>query len=218
MFDGVYKMDINGNIWSIKSNRFLSNKSKCKGLYTLNGKRITKTKEEWKRLTFPECFSIDEELKDIPGFKNYKITKDGRVFSCVKHRFIKPSNSSTSQYLSIKLQVNGKPKHISIHRAVALSWIPNPNNFPVVDHIDRNIYNNHVSNLRWVSVKDNIKNSSIGFRRNTRSCLLFYKDKFIKAFTSVKDCCDYASDKYNISWAMLQKYRTYKEFTIKCND
>lgn len=45
-----------------------------------------------------------------------------------------------------------------IHRAVAMLFIPNPENKPCVDHIDTDIYNNKVDNLRWVTPNENLKN------------------------------------------------------------
>ena len=45
-----------------------------------------------------------------------------------------------------------------VHRAVAEMFIPNPENKPCVDHIDTNILNNHVDNLRWVTQKENNNN------------------------------------------------------------
>lgn len=45
-----------------------------------------------------------------------------------------------------------------VHRAVAELFIPNPDNKPCVDHIDTNTFNNRVSNLRWVTYKENQNN------------------------------------------------------------
>ena len=48
--------------------------------------------------------------------------------------------------------------NISIHRAVAELFIPNPENKPYVDHIDNHKFNNHYTNLRWVTPKENANN------------------------------------------------------------
>jgi hypothetical protein len=50
-------------------------------------------------------------------------------------------------------------KHLYVHRLVALAFIPNddPENKTTVDHIDFNVANNHVSNLRWMNDTENKK-------------------------------------------------------------
>lgn len=61
-----------------------------------------------------------------------------------------------------------KCKTYYIHRLVAETFIPNPENKPAIDHIDRNRDNNDVSNLRWVTIKENAynqKNNIPGVRR-----------------------------------------------------
>jgi len=48
-------------------------------------------------------------------------------------------------------------KNCSVSRLVAITYIPNPNNLPVVRHLDNNKYNNHVSNLEWCTQKTNVR-------------------------------------------------------------
>jgi hypothetical protein len=60
-------------------------------------------------------------------------------------------------YLRISLYDNGYKK-VFIHRLVALAFVPNPNNFPEIDHIDGKPQNNNANNLRWVTHKQNMNN------------------------------------------------------------
>jgi len=97
------------------------------------------------------------EINDYP---NYLIYDDGRVYSKKRKTFLKPQELKQG-YKYNMLYKNGKQKNISIHRLVALHYIPNPNNKPQVDHIDRNTQNNDVSNLRWVTREEQMNNRSI---------------------------------------------------------
>jgi len=54
-----------------------------------------------------------------------------------------------------------KGKRYSVHRLVAETFIPNPNNLPLVDHLDRCRHRNEVGNLRWTDYSGNMKNTEV---------------------------------------------------------
>ena len=76
----------------------------------------------------------------------------------------------------VQLSKNNKVKNFSVHRLVAEAFIPNPNNFPQVNHKDEDKSNNRVSNLEWMTLKRNINYGT----RNKRMALT--KGKNVKAF------------------------------------
>lgn len=87
---------------------------------------------------------------------NYHINEDGRVFSKKRKIFRKPFLDNTTGYLKVILSINGQAKSFSVHRLVARKFLGNPpHNKPQVNHIDGNKLNNKVSNLEWVSNKEN---------------------------------------------------------------
>ena len=102
---------------------------------------------------------------EIEGYHNYLIYEDGKVFSKKRNIFLKATPGKNG-YKCVKLYEDRKKKTITIHRLIALHYIPNPNNYPCVDHKDRDKENNHVSNLRWVTQQMNCQN--IGLRKDNK--------------------------------------------------
>ena len=67
-----------------------------------------------------------------------------------------------------------------LHRVVAKLFIPNPENKPFIDHIDRNKHNNRVDNLRWCTSKENANNpNTIEAHKNAaKQRWIYYKDSY----------------------------------------
>jgi len=97
---------------------------------------------------------------DIKGFEGlYKIFPDGRVWGYKMKRF-RSLSKSRNGYLCITLNKNAKSYNFLIHRLIAIHYIDNPNNLPIVDHINRIILDNRIENLRWVCPSNNIRNQT----------------------------------------------------------
>lgn len=95
-----------------------------------------------------------EHFKAIDGFDNYEISDCGRV-RITKSGKIMKNQIRRNGYYMINLHKKEKIKSMLVHRLVADAFCKNPNELPVVDHIDKNTKNNYYKNLRWVSRSKN---------------------------------------------------------------
>lgn len=90
-------------------------------------------------------------------FYNYVVYEDGRIWSNYTQRYLK--HDIVNNYHQVTLAINNIRTRFKVHRLVAMCFIPNPNNFPQINHIDGNKNNNHVSNLEWCTSYYNNKHA-----------------------------------------------------------
>lgn len=94
----------------------------------------------------------------VVGISDLSVNTDGEFITTRnnKPRYVKKASNG---YLEVRHTVEGHTKGYSAHRLVALTFIPNPLNLPIVNHKDGNKHNNAVSNLEWCDASCNVKHA-----------------------------------------------------------
>lgn len=166
------------------------------------------------------AISEEGELwKSCPEFESkYLISSHGRVMgigtynTCKKGELIKlHKKSGRNGYMQARFYDNGKVKTIEIHTLVAKAFIPNPDNLPMVNHIDEDKTNNHAENLEWCDNLYNIRYS------NAKAVDVYTKEgKFVETLEAVSDVArKYNTDTTNISRCCKSLYGTCNGFQFR---
>lgn len=134
----------------------------------------------------------NEVWKDIKGYEGlYKISNLGRIKSMYRRGgggILKP-NLAKNGYYTIGLRLKNKGiKRFLIHRLLALHFIDNPNNLPMVDHINRKRNDNRLENLHWVSVKENCLNSNRVYFSSSLEYTKEYNKTYNKYYYGFRAC------------------------------
>lgn len=110
--------------------------------------------------------------KDLPGYEGlYMVSDLGHVYSfpsigkgkngsplTKRARILKPF-AHRQGYQCVRLFINKTKKTVKIHRLVAITFLPNPDNKAEVNHIDGNKSNNHLTNLEWATRHQNVQHA-----------------------------------------------------------
>ena len=100
-------------------------------------------------------------MREIKGYEGkYLIDENGNIYSKNINKLINHRENKAG-YKIVDLYSNNQRKQLLVHRLVALTFIPNPNNYPCVNHKDQNVRNNNVNNLEWCTYKYNLEYSNI---------------------------------------------------------
>lgn len=108
----------------------------------------------------------EETWRDAPGYDGlYMVSDLGNVASLGGRKGSEPfkvlrQSYMGSGYRKVTLRKNGAHVNASVHRMVAMAFVPNPENKPFVNHIDGNKENNAASNLEWVNRSENAMHAS----------------------------------------------------------
>lgn len=131
------------------------------------------------------------EWRDVPNYEGiYKVSSDGKVMSA---NGIRKAEMSQTGYWRISLWNKGKEKHFFIHRLVAMAFIPNPNNYDLVNHIDGNKLNNNVENLEWCNLSQNVQHAyRTGLVHPATTKVIQYTKDFVKVkeWNSIREACE----------------------------
>lgn len=161
---------------------------------------------------------MEEIWKDIPGYEGYyQVSNLGRIKSLPRckptdkrktHNNIRKPRLAKNGYLRVNLSKGNSVKWFGVHRLVALTFIPNPDNLPVINHKDENKQNNRVENLEWCTHQYNCEYGTARERqRKTRAANP--NDKVVRKLVGEKN--SKAILQYSLSGEMIARYKSLSE-------
>lgn len=115
---------------------------------------------------------MEEIWKEVPGFEGlYQVSNYGQIRSTPRRGTaggIMKGHIDKKGYINITLRKDGTQYTQKLHRLIAITFIPNPNNYPEVNHKDENKQNNRVDNLEWCTTSYNHEYGTRTVRASTR--------------------------------------------------
>lgn len=157
-------------------------------------------------------------FKEIPGFNQYLANEKGVVINKRTRKRLKQNNTGLGYF---QVQFSDKKNYL-VHRLVALTFVPNPEQKPQVDHIDGDKSNNAAENLRWVTASENYYAHGFEKRKENRQRPVLAENTVTGEsiyFKSRNACASYFHcDKSKIKYDWLYKKGSKKDWLLKNAD
>ena len=210
-----------------------------------NGNRMVGLCQDGKKKQYSSSTLIRENFKEennpreiwkkIEEYTNYSVSNFGRVRNDTSGKIMKQhkqqSQDKTGKKINyysywVHLTNNEYSKGVKVSRLVALAFILNPNNLPIVHHIDKNPLNNHVDNLMWATNLENCQSVNTlreigGVRTNGenafRADLSINGNKYVFCSMSREKCQDWLNVRHveienNLNLTELDCHNKYKGY------
>ena len=155
-----------------------------------------------------------EVWKDVCGYEGlYQVSNKGRVKSIYRYRKVLKPQTSNSGYLRVDLFKDKARKQFSIHRLVAIAFLPNPENKPEVNHKDECKTNNFLCNLEWVSRKEN---NRYGTRRQRQKANTDYRNRKVNNANQIQKA-SIPIIQYTKNGTFIKRWNSVSDFCRKNN-
>ena len=104
-------------------------------------------------------YKVDLSKFKATKYQDYLASADGKIYSMKSNLILSPRIDKDG-YEEVSIMIDAKQTSKTVHRIIADTWIPNPENLPFVNHKNGNRSDNRVINLEWTSVSENNMNKN----------------------------------------------------------
>lgn len=151
-------------------------------------------------------------------YKGFLVDDNLNIYNNRTSLKLKPYIGTDGYYQVSRRLENGKPYHIRIHTLYGNCFIPNPNNYKYINHIDSNKLNNNLNNLEWCTNSYNVKHgwdSGNRTHKNHTNVLVTLNNEVIGKFDSIRSLSkELKLDRHKVARILKNELKNCYEYSF----
>lgn len=171
-------------------------------------------KGEWKSFVLNDNYAVSSSGDVVRGSYNVEyVNKRGTTICSTRDTKLLKQCVDSDGYPVVSIAINDELKTMHVHRVVALTFIPNLEGKPQVNHIDGNKQNNSISNLEWATVSENNRHAiSTGLRLSVVPIKCLETGQVYESLAEASRCTGLVSE--TIRQSILHQFTTKEGYTF----